>query len=454
MTSELSGWTRCSSSCEELTWCTVTPRRRRGPSAASVRWRTRWRRLSSRPSAAIRTVIPRRGGKTRPGATSSTRTGGDATSGPMPDVDCPTDELGWGRPPDRGRPGGDAHGGQERVFETLLQHYPAADAVALRFPASRPYSGREPHCAERVRGLRTPGERRSLLMPLYAGRMALARRIRAEVVLSITRAAPRPARGHVAQRATWHTARAPHDVWPERVLARGRAPGAATGFARRTPTAGDLPTACSPPDRLITNSAYSSQYLQRERGLDTEVIHPPVRTDFFTPAPRERRHGWPWPPHLPEALRRPHGGVRLGRRDPGGGRRRPGAGPAGGGRAAERRLPRLRPRPELRELTGPHTASICPSLETFGLVMAEALGCGTPVIAQRAGGAVELIREGVNGAFLGTVDAVGVPSAIAEVEQGSSRRRGVPRIDRGIRAGALPGADRARARGRAGVALR
>ena len=49
--------------------------------------------------------------------------------------------------------------------------------------------------------------------------------------------------------------------------------------------------------------------------------------------------------------------------------------------------------------------------------MAEALACGTPVIAQRAGGAVELIREGVNGAFLDGVDADGVRRAVAEVDR-------------------------------------
>ena len=45
---------------------------------------------------------------------------------------------------------------------------------------------------------------------------------------------------------------------------------------------------------------------------------------------------------------------------------------------------------------------IVPSVyfETFGLVIAEAMAHGVPVIASRIGGAAELIEEGVNGSFL------------------------------------------------------
>lgn len=44
-------------------------------------------------------------------------------------------------------------------------------------------------------------------------------------------------------------------------------------------------------------------------------------------------------------------------------------------------------------------ALIFPGKEDFGLVMAEALSFGTPVIAYKAGGAIDIIKEGINGEF-------------------------------------------------------
>jgi glycosyltransferase involved in cell wall biosynthesis len=42
---------------------------------------------------------------------------------------------------------------------------------------------------------------------------------------------------------------------------------------------------------------------------------------------------------------------------------------------------------------------IFPQVEDFGLVAAEAVACGTPIIAYRAGGALDIVQEGVNGIF-------------------------------------------------------
>jgi glycosyltransferase involved in cell wall biosynthesis len=47
-------------------------------------------------------------------------------------------------------------------------------------------------------------------------------------------------------------------------------------------------------------------------------------------------------------------------------------------------------------------ASLVPSAwpEPFGLVVIEALGCGTPVLARRVGGIPEILRDGIDG-FVG-----------------------------------------------------
>jgi len=53
----------------------------------------------------------------------------------------------------------------------------------------------------------------------------------------------------------------------------------------------------------------------------------------------------------------------------------------------------------LRRLYSGAKAVLFPQIEDFGLVAAESLACGTPVIAYKAGGALEIIRDGENGVF-------------------------------------------------------
>lgn len=54
---------------------------------------------------------------------------------------------------------------------------------------------------------------------------------------------------------------------------------------------------------------------------------------------------------------------------------------------------------ELEELYKNSKALIFPGVEDFGLVMAEAQFFGTPVIAYRGGGAIEIVEEGLSGEF-------------------------------------------------------
>lgn len=54
---------------------------------------------------------------------------------------------------------------------------------------------------------------------------------------------------------------------------------------------------------------------------------------------------------------------------------------------------------KLRALYAGARALVFPQVEDFGLVAAEAIACGTPVIAFRGGGVTEIVHEGVNGHF-------------------------------------------------------
>jgi glycosyltransferase involved in cell wall biosynthesis len=61
--------------------------------------------------------------------------------------------------------------------------------------------------------------------------------------------------------------------------------------------------------------------------------------------------------------------------------------------------------------------------EPFGLVMIEALACGTPVIAWRCGSVPEVIEHGVSGFVVeDTAQAVDAARRIGEIDRGACRR--------------------------------
>ncbi len=62
-------------------------------------------------------------------------------------------------------------------------------------------------------------------------------------------------------------------------------------------------------------------------------------------------------------------------------------------------------------------ALIFPQVEDFGLVAAEAMAAGTPVIAFRGGGALDIVEEGVSGVFFDRQDADSLVSAIRDFER-------------------------------------
>jgi glycosyltransferase involved in cell wall biosynthesis len=74
---------------------------------------------------------------------------------------------------------------------------------------------------------------------------------------------------------------------------------------------------------------------------------------------------------------------------------------------------------ELRELYRSSRALICPSIEEFGMVMAEAQACGTPVIAPRAGGALDIVRDGETGLLLERIEADTLATAVRELDRRS-----------------------------------
>jgi glycosyltransferase involved in cell wall biosynthesis len=75
------------------------------------------------------------------------------------------------------------------------------------------------------------------------------------------------------------------------------------------------------------------------------------------------------------------------------------------------------------ELYARARALLCPLQweEPFGLVMVEALACGTPVIAFPRGAAPEIVRDGVTGALVEDVDAMAAAMTSLDVDPAACR---------------------------------
>ena len=62
--------------------------------------------------------------------------------------------------------------------------------------------------------------------------------------------------------------------------------------------------------------------------------------------------------------------------------------------------------------------------EPFGLVMIEAMACGTPVLAYRAGAVAEVIDEGITGMIVDNTDQARIAAAqVAKLDRRKVRRR-------------------------------
>ncbi|MFG0285850.1 MAG: glycosyltransferase [Phycisphaerales bacterium JB039] len=160
--------------------------------------------------------------------------------------------------------------------------------------------------------------------------------------------------------------------------------------------------------RFIANSSHIAGEIDRCYRREAVVIHPPVRTDFFTPDPAVRRERFWLVVSALEPYKRTDVAIEAanlaGRRlvivgD--GSCRRELARRAGPlvrfeGRVADQRL---------RHLYRTAAVLLFPQIEDFGIVCAEAQACGLPVAAAGAGGALDMIVEGATGALATPGDA-------------------------------------------------
>ena len=185
---------------------------------------------------------------------------------------------------------------------------------------------------------------------------------------------------------------------------RGRASGPrglALGMARRRLRRSDL-RASRRPDAYIAISEAVRRRIASAYGRDAPVIHPPVELDDLNAGAEKEPGHFVWvqrlvpykrPLLVAEAFRGlPYRLTMVG------------IGPLE--RALRRRLPpnvTLRgwlSRAELASLYARASGFVHVGEEDFGIAMVEALGSGTPVLGLARGGALDIVRNGVDGVLL------------------------------------------------------
>jgi glycosyltransferase involved in cell wall biosynthesis len=192
---------------------------------------------------------------------------------------------------------------------------------------------------------------------------------------------------------------------------RGRVLGSLSGWLRRQDRA-----AAQRPDRLVGNSTAVRERIRRFYDRDADVVHPPVEVEELRAEPGKERGSFLWvgrlvpykqPLLVAEAFRGlPHRLTMVG------------IGPQE--EQLRERLPEnveLRgwiSREELERLYREAAGFIHVGEEDFGITMVEALAAGAPVIAQNAGGARDIVRDGRDGVLL---DEPGVESLREAIER-------------------------------------
>lgn len=156
---------------------------------------------------------------------------------------------------------------------------------------------------------------------------------------------------------------------------------------------------------FIANSHHTREEVRRCYQRAASVVHPPVRTDYFTPgdaADQRRRDGW-----LVVSALEPYKAVDVAIRAANA--RRQALTIIGDGSirsSLEREAgPTVRflgrvPDERVREAYRSARLLVFPQVEDFGIVAVEAQSCGCPVVAFGRGGALDSVVDGVTGRII------------------------------------------------------
>ena len=171
-------------------------------------------------------------------------------------------------------------------------------------------------------------------------------------------------------------------------------------------------------DVFIANSTVTQQRIKQYYNKPSTVIYPPVEVSKFTPPPKGERSGYVmWGRHVPykrfdlaiqvaNTLKVP---LTIASTGPDTERLKTLAGPTVTfvGRISD---------DELITLAQSAKAFLFPNEEDFGISAAEALAAGTPVIAYKKGGALDIVQDGETGVFFETQSVDSLVDAMQRFE--------------------------------------
>lgn len=154
-------------------------------------------------------------------------------------------------------------------------------------------------------------------------------------------------------------------------------------------------------DVFIANSTVTQQRIKEYYGKPSTIIYPPVEVAKFVPPPKGERSGYVvWGRHVPykrfdlaiEAANQLGAQLTIASTGPDTERLKSIAGPTVKfiGRVSDE---------ELVKLAQSSKAFLFPNEEDFGISAVEALAAGTPVIAYKKGGALDIVQDGETGVF-------------------------------------------------------
>ena len=171
------------------------------------------------------------------------------------------------------------------------------------------------------------------------------------------------------------------------------------------------------PDCYVANSQAVRDRIQRSYGRDSVVIHPPVEVGEFDPTAEKEPGHFLWVNRL-VAYKQP-AAVAEAFRDLPYRLTMVGIGPLQASLRASLppnvTLHSWLPREQLTALYGRASGYLHIGEEDFGISMVEALAAGTPVIGLARGGALDIVRDGVDGVLVERADQAALRTAIERV---------------------------------------
>lgn len=191
-------------------------------------------------------------------------------------------------------------------------------------------------------------------------------------------------------------------------------------------------------DVFIANSTVTQDRIKQYYGKPSTVVYPPVEVAKFTPPPKGKREGYVvWGRHVPykrfdlaiEAANRLKLPLTIASSGPDTERLKSLAGPTVKfvGRISD---------DELVRLAQSSKGFLFPNEEDFGISAVEALAAGTPVIAYKKGGALDIVQDGETGVFFEEQTVESLVEAIKRFETmeflPATLHRKAKRFDKGL----------------------